>query len=135
MGQLQDLDAWVKGQIATIPPDKRKLVTDHQELGYYTDRYGLQQTGAVIPSFSSLAEPSAQQTAALEDAVRQTGVKVLFVDATVNPSLAQRIAQDTGAKLVTLTIGSLGPQSSSSATYLDYVRFITSTIVQSLSQG
>ena len=100
--ELAELDGWVKSQIETIPAENRKLVTDHTVFGYYADRYGLEQVGAVIPSLSTAAEPSAQELAELEDVIKEQGVKAIFVGNTVNPGLEQRVAEDTGIQLVTL---------------------------------
>lgn len=130
--QLKELDTWVKAQIETIPAQNRKLVTDHTVFGYYADRYGLEQVGAVIPSFSTSAEPSAQELAALEKAIRAQGVKAIFVGNTVNPGLEQRVAEDTGLKLVTLFTESLGPAGSGVETYVDYIRYNTNAIVGAL---
>lgn len=130
--QLGELDAWVKEQVETIPEENRKLVTDHAAFGYYADRYGLEQIGAVIPGFSTAAEPSAKELAALEDAIREYGVKAIFVGTSVNPSLSQRVAEDTGVKLVTLYTGSLGPEGSGVETYIDYIRYNTTAIVEAL---
>ncbi len=130
--ELEKLDEWVRAQIETIPQENRELVTDHASFGYYADRYGLEQVGAVIPSFSTGAEPSAQELAALEDAIQQYGVKAVFVGTTVNPSLADQVARDTGTRLVTLYTGSLGPEGSGAETYLDYIRYNTQAIVEGL---
>ena len=130
--KLQELDAWVRAQIETIPPENRKLVGDHEAFGYYAERYGLKDVGAVIPSFSTVAEPSAQQMAALQEAIRQEGVKAIFVDTTANPTLAQRVASDMGIKLVRLYSGSLGAKGSGAETYIDYTRFNTTAIVEAL---
>jgi manganese/iron transport system substrate-binding protein len=130
--KLQELDAWVRAQIETIPPEHRKLVTDHEAFGYYAERYGLENVGAVIPSFSTLAEPSAQQMAALQETIRREGVKAIFVDASANPTLAQRVANDMGIKVVRLYSGSLGAKGSGAETYLDYIRFNTTAIVEAL---
>jgi manganese/iron transport system substrate-binding protein len=129
---LQTLDEWIKTQIATIPPENRKLITDHASFGYYADRYGLEQIGAVIPAFSTAAEPSARQLAALEDATRTYGVKAVFVGTTVNPGLARQVAEDTGTQLVTLYTGSLGPPGSGVETYVDYTCYNTITIIEAL---
>ena len=60
--KLQSLDAWVKAQVALIPVDKRKLVTNHDALGYFARRYGFQIIGAVIPSATTeAADPSARK--------------------------------------------------------------------------
>jgi manganese/iron transport system substrate-binding protein len=130
--KLKELDAWVKTRIETIPPENRKLVTDHTTFGYYADHYGLQQIGAIIPSFSTAAEPSAKELAKLEEAIKNYNVKAIFVGTSVNPSLAQRVSNDTGTKLVSLYTGSLGPEGSGVESYLDYIRFNTEAIVEAL---
>lgn len=130
--QLQELDAWAAKQIESIPPQNRELVTDHTAFGYYADRYGLKQIGAVIPSFSTAAEPSAKDLADLEAAISKFKVKAIFVGASVNPALSRQVAQDTGVKLLKLYTGSLGPAGSGVETYLDYIRYNTNTIVEGL---
>jgi len=130
--QLQDLDAWVKAQIESIAPAGRKMVTDHDTFGYYTDRYGLEIIGAVIPSASTEAAPSAQQIAALEDTIRRVGARAVFVGTTVNPALARQVASDTGTRLVPLYSDSLGPQGSGAETFVSYMRHNTSAIVGAL---
>ncbi len=130
--ELEELDAWVQAQIATIPASRRVLVTDHLAFGYLAAHYGLQQLGAAVPSFSTLAQPSAQELAALEDAIRAQGVPAIFVGDTVNPALAERIAQDTGIKLVRLYTGSLTEAQGPAPTYVAYVRYNVTAIVEAL---
>lgn len=130
--RLQALDDWVREQISRIPPENRKLVTDHEAFGYYAERYGLEQVGFVFPGTSTLAEPSAADLAKLADTIRQQKIKAVFVGTTVNPNLAKRVAEDTGAKLVPLYTGSLGGSGSGVETYLDYVRYNTDAIVAAL---
>lgn len=131
-GDLVDLDSWIKAQIDQLPPDNRRLVTDHKSLGYYADRYGLKLVGAVLPSVTTGAEPSAQQLAELETTIKTYQVKAIFVDTTVNPALSQRVADDTGIKLVPLYSGSLGEPGGEAGTYLDYIRYNTTAIVNGL---
>jgi manganese/iron transport system substrate-binding protein len=130
--ELKSLDEWVKEQIATIPAGNRKLVTDHDTFGYYADRYGLEQIGAVIPGFSTGTEPSARELAMLEDSIHRYGVRAVFFGTTVNPSLVQQVAADTGVQLITLYTGSLGPPGSGVETYVDYIRYNTTAIVDGL---
>jgi len=130
--KLEELDSWVQEQINTIPPENRNLVTDHDTFGYYADRYGLKITGAVLPGYSTSSEPSAQELAALQDAIVQYRVKAVFVGSTVNPVLAERVAEDTGIQLVPLYTGSLGEAGSDAETYLDYIRYNTKAIVEAL---
>ncbi len=131
-GELEALDRWVAEQIEQIPPERRLLVTDHLAFGYLAQHYGLKQVGAAIPSFSTLAEPSAQELAMLEDAIRKQGVPAIFVGSTVNPALAERIAADTGIKVVHLYTGSLTGPDGPAPTYVDYIRYNVTAIVEAL---
>jgi ABC-type Zn uptake system ZnuABC Zn-binding protein ZnuA len=131
-GQLKELDDWVKAQIEQLPAENRKLVTDHTVFGYYAERYGLAQVGAVMPAFSTASEPSAQELAALEQIIIAQRVKAIFVGNTVNPGLEQRVTEDTGLKLVTLFTESLGPAGSGAETYVEYTRYNTTAIVEAL---
>ena len=130
--ELETLDAWVKSQIETIPVENRKMVTDHGTFGYYADRYGLEIIGAVIPGYSTEAEPSAGELAGLQEAIGQYRVKAIFVGTTVNPVLARQVAEDTGIQLVGLYSDSLGEAGSGAETYLEYIRYNTRAIVEAL---
>ena len=130
--ELTALDAWIHEQVATVPPAHRKLVTDHALLGYFAQRYGFEQVGALFPGFSTLAEPSAQDLAALEDAIREHGVRALFVGQTVNPDLAKRVAEDTGVRVVTLYTGSLSEVGGPADSYLALMRYDVGAIVEAL---
>jgi ABC-type Zn uptake system ZnuABC Zn-binding protein ZnuA len=130
--RLQALDEWVRTQVETIPSEKRELVTDHAIFGYYADRYGLEQIGAIIPGFITGAEPSARELAQLEDAIRKYDVRAIFVGTTVNPSLAEQVAEDTGTQVVTLYTGSLGPEGSEVDSYIEYICYNTLAIVGAL---
>lgn len=131
--ELRTLDAWIEAQVATVPMDRRVLVTDHQVMGYFAARYGLAQVGAIVPGYSTLAEPSAGEVAALEDAVRRLGVPAIFVGQTVGPGLAQRVADDTGTRLVFVHAESLGAPGGPAATYVDMMRFNVAAIAGALA--
>ncbi len=85
-----------------------------------------------MPGYSTLAQPSAQELAALEDAIHSLEVKAVFVGETVNSNLAQRVAQDTGVKLVYLYTGALSEASGPAGTYLDFMRYDVNQIVNGL---
>jgi len=130
--ELIALDAWIREQVAGIPEANRRLVTDHQVFGYFASRYGLEQVGALMPGYSTLSSPSARELAEIESAIRQYGVKAVFVGSSVNPALAQQVAEDTRIKLVYLYTGSLSAADGPAATYLDYMRHNVSEIVAAL---
>lgn len=132
--QLRELDAWIGAQLAQIPEANRKLVTDHTTFSYFAHQYGFDQIGAVFPGYSTLDAPSARERATLEDAIRSLGIKAIFVSMTVNPDLAERIAEDTGIRLVSLYTGSLSEPGGPADSYLALMRYNVSAIVEALSR-
>jgi len=129
---LEDLDAWIQAEVQNVPPERRILVTDHRVLGYFAARYGFEQAGAIIPAFSTLAEPSAKELAALEDTIRNLGVGTVFISSPANPALAERIARDTGVKLVVLFHSSLTGPDGVAPNYLAFMRENVRRIVAAL---
>jgi ABC-type Zn uptake system ZnuABC Zn-binding protein ZnuA len=132
IADLEALDAWISSEVEKIPAENRLLVTDHMLFGYFAQKYGFSVVGAIIPSYSSIAEPSAKDLAQLEDAIREYNVKAILVGNTVNPSLAQRIADDTGTLLVEFYTGSLSKADGPASTYIDYMRYNVNAIVIAL---
>ena len=130
--KLGDLDAWIREQVALIPEENRELVTDHTLFSYFAEAYGFEQIGALIPGYSSLSEPTAQDLAKIEDAIMDLGVKAVFVGNTVNPSLAERVVEDTGTKLVFVYTGSLSDPRGEAGTYIEYIRYNTNAFVDAL---
>jgi len=130
--QLEDLDSWIRDQVTQIPEDNRYIVTDHTVFGYFAEEYGFQQVGAVIPSPTTEAQPSGKHLAELSDTIREYAVKAIFVGKDFDPSLSQRIAEDTGVKLVQLYFGSLTEDDGPAGTYIEFMRYNVKTIVEAL---
>ena len=129
--QLRELDNWILEQAASIPQDRRKLMTNHLTLGYFAHRYGFEQVGAIYP-LSPSSEPSAQDVAALEEAIRQYGLHVIFTESTVSPELADQVARDTGVRTIRLYTESLGASGSGAESYVDMMRYDVQAIVAGL---
>jgi ABC-type Zn uptake system ZnuABC Zn-binding protein ZnuA len=117
--KLKTLDADLARCIDTVPADRRKLVTDHDAFGYFADRYGIDVVGAVIPSQTTQAQPSAKDLADLSDLIEREGVTAIFPESSISPKVAEAIADETGASAEhTLYGDTLGPADSDGATYL-----------------
>jgi len=130
--ELTALDEWITGQVSQIPVEKRVLVTNHEALGYFAERYGFTVVGTIVESFSSDASPSAQQMAALIDQIKTTGAQAIFLDASDNPTLADQIAAETGVAVVTdLYLESL-TEGAPAATYIDMMKHNVTQIVKAL---
>lgn len=131
LDQLATLDDWIRAEVDSIPENDRKLVTDHTSLGYLARQYGFEQVGAVIPALTTEAETSGQELAGLIDTIRETEVKAIFVGIDFDPTLAQRVAEETGVELVPLYFGSLSA-GDPAGTYLDFMRYNVQAIVDAL---
>ena len=130
--RLIELDAWINGQVAQIEPKQRVLITNHAAFDYFAERYGFIVVGAVIPSFSSDASPSAQQMADLIEQIQLYEAPAIFLDASDNPDLAQQIAAETGVKVIgDLHIESL-TEGGPAGTYIDMMKDNVTKIVQAL---
>jgi zinc/manganese transport system substrate-binding protein len=118
IARLEAADAEVRALIGEIPPADRRLVTDHDALGYFIDEYGLVFVGSVFPSLDVSSEPSAQEIEALVAEIREQGVRAIFTESSVNPRLAGAVAEETDARLVDEPIytDSLGPDGSGADT-------------------
>ncbi len=130
--ELRALDGWIRQQVAQVPAENRYLVADHAVLGYFADEYGFTQIGTIAGSFSTGASPSAHELAVLQKRIRSYGVKAVFVGVEVNQNLAQQVAHDTGVKLVPLYHGSLTDAAGPVPTYLEFMRYNVTAIVEAL---
>lgn len=132
INQLEELNAWIVEQVSQIPADKRLLVTNHEALNYFAERYGFEVVGTILPSASTNAQPSAQQMAQLIDEIKASGVPAIFLSDVENATLAEQIASETNVKIVTdLYLESL-TDGAPAGTYLDMMRHNVSQIVDAL---
>ena len=129
---LAELDVWIRSILEEIPVDRRFLVTDHRVYGYFARRYGFEQVGTVFPGISTLSEPSARELAELVSAIESLGIPAIFVGMTVNPSLSQQIASDTGTRIVFMYTGALSDPNGPAGTYLDFMRYTANAILEGL---
>lgn len=98
--RLLALDAQVRSLLEPIPVERRKLVTGHESMGYFAERYGFELIGSVIPGLSSQGEVSARALADLAAAIRQAGVPVVFTERGTPQAVVEAIAAETGASVV-----------------------------------
>jgi ABC-type Zn uptake system ZnuABC Zn-binding protein ZnuA len=131
IAQLKELDAWIREQVSQVPTERRLLVTNHESLGYFADRYGFRVVGTIIPSVSTESSPSAQQLVGLITQIRATRAPAIFLETGTNPQLADQIASETGVRVIT-GLYSHSVSAETAPTYLDMMRHNTDLIVQAL---
>ena len=136
VGQLDALDTGIQKCFAAVPAGERKLVTDHDAFGYFAERYGITVIGAVIPSQTTQAQPSAGDTAKLAALIRREHVKAIFPESSLNRKLANALAQATGATSDhTLYGDTLGRQGSRGATYIGMEEVNADAMVRGFTGG
>ena len=134
--RLRRLDRHLAGCFAAIPPARRKLVTDHDAFGYFAHRYGIEVVGAVIPSQTTQAQPSAKDLSELAKTIEAEGVTAIFPESSLSPKVAEAIARQTGANADhTLYGDTLGPAGSSGATYLEMEEANADAMVRGFTDG
>lgn len=136
LGKLTTLERGIRRCIGAVPAADRKLVTDHDAFGSFARRYEVAVVGAVIPSQSTQAQPSAGEISDLARVIRREGVKAVFPESSLNDKLAKAIARQTGATAdLTLYGDTLGPKSSKGATYLTMERANADAMVRGFTGG
>ncbi|WP_196807453.1 metal ABC transporter substrate-binding protein [Candidatus Solirubrobacter pratensis] len=136
LAKVKALDAGIASCFAAVPAGQRKLVTSHDAFNYFAKRYGITVVGAVIPSQSTQAQPSAGQISKLAKLVEQEGVKAVYPESSLNPKLADAIAKQTGARAdYTLYGDTLGPAGSSGDTYLHMEQANADAMVRGFTGG
>ena len=122
--ELEGLDAEIRDALASIPPERRRLVTNHEVFGYFAARYDFEVIGVVIPGGSTLAEPSARDLASLADTIRDSGVSAIFGETTQGNELADALRREVGADVVVVELftESLGDPGSVAGTYVGMMR-------------
>lgn len=127
-GKLKELDTTIREQAASLPDDKRKLVTDHDVFSYFAEEYGFEIIGAVIPTMSGRAEVSARHLAGLVDLLRRENIGTIFIGATAGRSvrsLTNNLAAelDRDVQIVSILTGSLTKPGGAGDTYIDYMEY------------
>ena len=130
--QLAALDTWIGAQFERVPAADRVLVSGHDSLTYFLHDYGITFVGSLLPSFEDNAEPSAAEVDALVAAIKEQGVKAVFVESSMSPKLAETVAAEAGVTVVSesaLYADSLGTEAGTN-TYIGATIHNTVTILE-----
>jgi ABC-type Zn uptake system ZnuABC Zn-binding protein ZnuA len=135
IAELEALDAEIRDEVATLPAERRKLVTSHDTFAYFARAYGFTVLGTALGSLSTeVGDPSARDIALLISEIEAAGVPAIFAENVANPDLMAAIAAEAGVTLAPpLYTDALGPPGSPGETYEGMMRSNVATIVASLS--
>jgi zinc/manganese transport system substrate-binding protein len=126
--RLADLDAATRATLAVVPEARRLLVTGHESMGYFADRYGFRLVGAVIPGLTSQGEVSAGQLADLRAAIEAQGVSAIFTEIGTPRAVVEAIGRETGVAVVELPSHTLPTDGS----YFTFIGQIATAIATAL---
>ena len=134
---LMSLDASMRRRFASIPVNKRKLVTDHRLFGYFAEEYGFEVAGAILPGYSTSSDTSARQIADLVEMLRREEITTIFVGTTAGrglEKLADSISRELGqnVSIVDMLTGSLSAAGEPGDSYIDYMVYNVNQIVDGL---
>ena len=134
--ELEELETFAEAELAQIKEADRVLVTNHDSLGYFAEAYGFTVLDTVLPTASTLAEPSASDLAGLIEQMREHGVCVIVTETTAGGSLAQTVTDELDdceeVDIVELYTGSIGPAGSGADSYTGMFRANVEAIVEVL---
>lgn len=133
--ELETLDAEMTTAFAALPAEDRDLVTNHHVFGYLADRFDFRVIGAIVPSGTTLAAPSASDLRDLVSAIEDADVPVVFADSSQPDRLAQVLADEAGidVEVVPLVTESLTERGTEADSYLGMMRTNTDRITTGLS--
>ncbi|MCY4663966.1 MAG: metal ABC transporter substrate-binding protein [Acidimicrobiaceae bacterium] len=131
--ELEAVDAEIAAKVEQLPAGSRKLVTNHEALGYFADRYGFEVIGTVIPTPSSMAQASPAGLEQLAEIIEHEGIKAIFAETLHSVDDVEALAARVGdVDVVTLYTGSLGPSGSGAENYVGFMRTNAESIVDAL---
>ena len=128
--ELTELDGEIAAMVEGLAANERVLVTNHDSLGYFANRYGFEVVGTVIPASSGLAETNPAQLEALAEIIEKTGVPAIFAETQSSTDDADALAERVGdISVVSLQTGTLGDEADS---YTEFMRNNATLITEAL---
>jgi len=133
--ELRALDDELAGMLDAVPVEQRRIVTNHEAIGYLAARYDLEVVETVLPGSSADAGPDAQGFAELIETLEREGVRAIFAENTASDRLAASLAGELGEQVVVVELftDALGEPGSGAETYVDLLRTDVELVVDALT--
>ena len=129
--EIKRLDKQVREMVASLPQNRRTVVTSHDAFQYFGRDYGL--TFLAPQGLSTESEASAQDVASLIKQMRAKRISAVFIENITDPRLIKQIAKETGATLGgTLYPGALSGLNGPASTYLKMIRHNATMLTRAL---
>jgi manganese/zinc/iron transport system substrate-binding protein len=134
--ELDELDGWIREQVATVPEGQRVLITAHDAFGYFGEAYGMEVRG--LQGISTASEAGARDVQDLAEFIVNRRIKAVFVETSVSPRAIQAVQAAARARGFEVRIGgelfsdAAGPAGTPEGTYVGMIRHNVTTIVAGL---
>jgi zinc/manganese transport system substrate-binding protein len=126
LNQLTQLDDEITDVISGI--SSCVMVSGHDEMGYFADRYGCTVIGAIIPSFSTTSEATAKQIADLKVLATSNNVKAVFTGLGTPSEVSEQLASELGIAAISLSTHYLN----GAANYREFMLNLANQIAEAL---
>ena len=139
LGELKELDSYVKSKAAEVPADKRVLITAHDAFNYFGRAYGFEVKG--LQGISTEAEAGTADVQALAAFIVERRIPAIFVETSVPPKYIEAVKAAAEARGFKVKVGgslysdALGNPGSEAGTYTGMVRSNIDTITSALLDG
>ncbi len=132
--RIAETDAWIAQEVATVAPERRRILTSHDAFFYFGARYGIDFIG--VQGIDTESDPSAAAIAALVRQIRAENITAVFVETMTSPRLARTVARESGAVLGgEVYSDALSPPGGPADTYLKMFRYNVTLFVQAMRGG
>lgn len=132
VAELAELDTWVAAQFASIPRERRRVVTSHDAFAYYGARYGIDFLSP--QGVTTRNDPSAQQIARLVQQIRRDRITAIFIESGANPRVLEQVAAESGARIGgKLYSDALSAPGGPAASYVALIQHNTRMITEALA--
>lgn len=135
--ELETLDQDIQDMVEGIPESNRVLVTNHIFLSYFAVAYDFEIAGVILPGGGAAAEVAPRTLVQLIEQVNDLDIPAIFGEESVSSDLAETVANeaDHEVQVVLLYTGALSDTDGPASTYLDYMRYNATLIVEALARS
>ncbi|TYB69508.1 manganese transporter [Bizionia gelidisalsuginis] len=134
--QLDILETTIKATIATLPQEKRILVTAHDAFSYFGKNYAFEVVG--LQGLSTATEAGVQDVQELAAFIIEKEVKAVFIESSVPKRTIEALQAAVNSKGYAIEIGgtlysdALGNNGTPEGTYIGMFEYNVNTIVNAL---
>jgi zinc/manganese transport system substrate-binding protein len=133
LAKLDALDREVRGAVAQIPAERRKVISTHDAFGYFAAAYGIEFIAPL--GVSTESEASARDIARIITQIRVEKIPAVFLENISDVRLIRRLSGETGASIGgTLFSDSLSDEKGDAPTYIELVRHNIKALTSALAK-